>query len=387
MSYDIFAPDFAARRDEILDRLLEDAPVHWHPAGTSPREPGGFWTVARYADVLAVKRDPETFSNFETISFGMTPGTFDYEVGFRRLSNNDGDYHDTIRRLCSRCLRPSRLAELTDDLRRKAAEGLDALEAQLRAGETVDLVHGFGYAFPAFAVGRLVGVPEPVLDEFAASTAAGTPPTTDELEAAFEELVQARAAQPADDLTSALVAAAQENDTYLQLDALRYNLIGFYLAGHLTTTHLQAWSVVELDRNEGVRQGIAAHPGAIPGFVEEVLRIDPPVVATFNTVRAPTEVGGQAMQPGEHVYTVYAAANRDPRQFPDPHRFDPERTPNAHFAFTHGAHYCLGASLARLETKLMLEDLLARDLPIAADMGAATLFQNMFVSLPVHLGG
>jgi cytochrome P450 len=383
--YNVWAPDFPARRDEILQGLLEEAPVHWHEAGTMAREPGGFWTVARYEDVLTVKRNPAVFSNFETISFGMTPGTFDYEVGFRRLSNNDGLYHDTIRKLCSLHLRPSMLAEMGAPLATKASAGLDQLEERLRSGDTVDLVRGFAYRYPAFAVGLLLGMPEDALDRMADGYEAGSPPGEADLEEVFSKLVRSRVASPAADLTSELVRAAKADDTFLQLDALMYNLAGFYLAGHLTTTHLQAWSVVELHRHPAVAEELREDPGLIPGFIEETLRLNPPVVSTFNTVRSETGIGGQTMSPGQHVYSIYAAANRDPRQFPDPAKFDVRRSPNSHMSFSHGAHFCLGAPLARLETRVMLEDLLRRNLDIVPDMEAAVLMQNNFASLPIRL--
>ena len=400
-SDNIYSPDFAARRDDILDGLLAGDRVRWFEPIASPEAATrretfsprafsgpdhGYWTVARYDDVLEVKRNPTVFSNSETIVYGMTPGTFEWEIGSRRLSGNDGDYHDVVRRLCGKQMRPSVLRSYVETLRAKARSGLDDFEARVRSGEAVDWVRGFAYMYPVFAVGTLIGLPGDLMDAFAARFDSGSPPSDDELTEAFRDFVAVRARHPGDDMGSDLVRAAKEGSPYLRLEDLHYNLLGFYLAGHLTTTHLMAWVMVELQRHPELRIAMRGDHDLIPGFIEEVLRVDPPVVATFNNVLEDTVLAGRELRAGDHVFSVYAAANRDPRMFADPARFDLARSPNPHLAFSHGTHFCLGAPLARLETRLMLEDLLHRDLPLSVDFEGAAPLQNTFRSLPISLG-
>ncbi|MGE0879083.1 MAG: cytochrome P450 [Acidimicrobiia bacterium] len=396
--FDIFAPDFRARRDDILRALLDEAPVMWHeekrPADESDTSifarrglvghRTGYWTVARHEDVLTVKRHPEIFSNFETTSYGMTPNTFEWEIGHRRLSNNDGAYHDVVRRLCGRQLRPSVLRTFNEALATRAKSGLDRFEERIRSGDTVDWVRNFAYMYPVFAVGILIGMPVEVLDRFADQYATGTPPSDDELETAFREFVADRAKNPQDDMASDLVNAIRDGNEFLTLESLHYVLLGFYLAGHLTTTHLMAWVMVEMQRQPGLTEMLKADRELIPGFVEETLRVDPPVVATFNTVLEDTDmIGGVEMKKGQHVFSVYAAANRDPQVFEHPERFDVTRNPNPHLAFSHGTHFCLGAPMARLETRMLIDDLLSRDLDLHVDVDNAVLGQNFFHTLRI----
>jgi cytochrome P450 len=164
------------------------------------------------------------------------------------------------------------------------------------------------------------------------------------LTASFEE----RRAAPRDDLLSALLAAEEQGDR-LSEEELRSTVVLLFVAGHETTTNLIGNGTAALLRHRDQWDRLVANPMLAAGAVEEALRWDGPVHVTARTATVPMEVGGVAVEPGQGLLTLIAAANRDPARFSEPDRLDITRTDNHHLAFSQGIHYCLGAALARLE--------------------------------------
>jgi cytochrome P450 len=312
----------------------------------------------------------------------------------------EGPDHVRIRRLFSQAFSARRVAALEPAVVRIIDRRLDRL-AELGAGGTpVDLLAEFALPVPSDVVGELLGVPEADRDWFpervrafgaildlgvgvwryqqAADTAA------EELTAYFADLVAQRRAEPRDDLVSAIVRGAGE----IADEELLANLLTMYNGGFVTTTHLIGNGLVLLlDRPHEIER-VLADTARAAGFVQEVLRHEPPTHFSIRWAAADTEVAGVRVPKDSRVLVLLGAANRDPHQFPDPDTFDPGRDQGQPMSFGLGAHYCLGAMLSRIEGQLALPMLLRRfpDLALAGELGERrTLMLRGYETLPVVL--
>ncbi|MBN1094446.1 cytochrome P450 [Blastococcus sp. TML/M2B] len=280
--------------------------------------------------------------------------------------------HTRLRRLVSKAFTPRTVAELTPMVEKLAEDLLDAAVADDR----FEVVGAIAYPLPVTVISRMLGVPEADHVRFAgwsdvlAKSLDDGPMTEhpddarerrhagDEFRAYFTALCAERRADPRDDLLSALVQIEHEGDR-LTTDELLNTAQLLLVAGHETTVNLIANGTLALLRDDELRAQVAADEKTAAGFVEEVLRLDPPVQMTGRTVLEDLEVPGGVVRAGGRVVLLIAAAGRDPRQHPDPLRMDPTRT-SPHLAFSIGAHYCLGAPLARLEGRVALQALARR---------------------------
>jgi cytochrome P450 len=175
----------------------------------------------------------------------------------------------------------------------------------------------------------------------------------------FNTLFEARRAEPRDDLVSGLLAVEESGDVLTE-EELRSIVLLLFLAGHETTMNLIGNGLFAFMQHRGQWDRLVADRSLAPSAVEELLRYDGPVHVTGRVATEDLEVGGQLFTKGTQVVTLLAAANRDPKRFPDPDRLDIGRTDNQHLAFSHGIHYCLGAALARLEGQVVFDTLAAR---------------------------
>jgi pimeloyl-[acyl-carrier protein] synthase len=176
----------------------------------------------------------------------------------------------------------------------------------------------------------------------------------------LERLMEAKRRAPGADLMSALVGA-QESGRAMEPESLITMIETLFAAGHATTRNLVANGLLALLSNPGEHRKLRENPTLVASAVEEMLRYDPPTQAPSPQVAtADTEIGGRTVRKGEMVSVLFGAANRDPARFEDPDRFDIERADNEHLAFSHGIHYCLGASLARLEAQIAIGAIVAR---------------------------
>jgi cytochrome P450 len=314
----------------------------------------GYFIATSYDAVDAVLRDP---------AFGVTDdGIFD---GGSLLSSNPPD-HTRMRRLISGAFTARRVGGLHDAVTRLTTDLIDTMRAK---GNSADLMTDFAYRLPVNVICELLGVPEkdrewfrPVARDYTAILEATI--TDEELAFAteagdlirkyFDHLVRVRRADPAGDLISALA----DSDALSEGELLS-NLALLLVAGFETTTSLIG---------NGVRI-LFEHPGHLPqaaenatAYVEEFLRYDSPVQLTSRVALAPTTVLGQRVQAGAFVLALIGSANRDPARFADPDRFDPSRPNNTALSFGAGAHFCLGAALARLEARIAFP-LLLQHLP------------------------
>ncbi|MBQ1069884.1 cytochrome P450 [Micromonospora sp. D75] len=341
-----------------------------------------FFVVTGYAEADAILRDARFGVLDDALRDQFMPGWREspaiLSISRSMLRTNPPD-HSRMRRLAAGAFTPRRIAAMHDVVRAQADELVDAM---LAAEGPVDFMAGFAYPLPVGVICALLGVPaadRPLFRRWATDlTGVLEPEITEEelavadrgaseLRAYFTELVAARRRAPADDLTSALVQAHDGGDR-LSGDELLANLIVLLVAGFETTTNLLGNGLVALLEHPRAAATLAEHPEFAPGYVDELLRYDSPVQLTSRMSTAPARYGDVDLPPESWVIVMLGAANRDPRRYPEPARFDPWR-PQVHpLSFGAGPHYCLGAALARLEAQVAFP-LLLRRLPGLAVAG------------------
>lgn len=353
--------------------LRERDPVH--------RMPDGSVFLTRYADIVAVYKDPKTFSSDKHEEFGPKYGLGSplFEHHTTSLVFNDPPLHTRVRRLIGGALTPRHIDAMEAGLVRLVDGLLDALAA--REGP-VDLIESFAAAIPVEIIGNLLGVPhgergalrdwslailgalEPRLGP--GMQARGDAAVTDML-GYLQGLVSERAAAPGDPETDVLtrliqgeVGAAGGPGERLLAKELLHNCIFLLNAGHETTTNLIGNGLKCLLDAPEQKARLIAEPGLIKTAVEEFLRIESSNQLGNRITTCATDIAGVALAPRTQVTLCIGAANRDPAQFPDPDRLDIARAPNRHVAFGSGIHQCVGMGLGRLEARIAVGRFLAR---------------------------
>lgn len=361
-------------------------------------EPSGCWVVSRYADVLHVLRHPEDFSSaamqqVPLARFGQ--GSVGAGIGFagadaarlvelmsqlpislpemmasRSLVATDPPAHAPMRSLVNRGFTPRRIAALEPRIREIARAALDAVEAK---GE-LELVHDFASPLPVTVIAELLGIePERHADfkrwsdcivSGVSGGAIGLRPET--LLAAFQEMseyimsvIEARRRAPREDLITAITHAEIGETPLTPAEVLMFTML-LLLAGNETTTNLLGNTLVALLAHPAELERVQKNPALIPSLVEEMLRYDGPVQLLFRGATRDVELAGVRIPAGATVMPLVGSANRDDAQFPAADRLDVTRETAGHLGFGFGIHFCLGASLARLEARVALEELLAR---------------------------
>jgi cytochrome P450 len=365
---DAFADGFP---HDVFVRHRREAPVYWHEPTEHTPDGEGFWSVATYAETLDVIRDPVTYSS-ERGGARRYGGTMlqDMPVAGVILNMMDDPRHNRIRRLVSGGLTPRTLKRLEDDLRRRSVLLLEA------AGEegTVDFLEAVAAELPMQAICILLGVPEEdrhllfecvdhIFDIRRDREPAAMGAAMQRMGAYGKDLIAAkRAAPPTDDMLSIVVHASLADEDPPQLtDA---ELDGFFTllfaAGADTTRNAIAGGVLALVEHPEQLADLRAEPALVPTAVEEVLRWTTPAPSKRRTATVDTELAGHRVRAGDKVLYWEASANRDEAVFERSMEFDVGREPNPHLAFGHGIHFCLGAGLARLEMRVLFEELLPR---------------------------
>jgi hypothetical protein len=366
----------------LYARLREEDPVH--------RAPGGYWVLSRFAHVWDAARDTTTFSSAQGLTFTNEVA----ELGLApTIVMMDPPDHTRYRRLVNRGFTPRHVEELEPDLRRFVAARL----AALREAGSGDFVAALGAPTPNWVVAAYLGVPESERSQFGRWTAeivsagAGGHPmgaanALAELYGYFTELVERRRRAPGDDLVSILVRADDEGAGIGLEGILGYAFV-MIAGGNDTTTGLLAGAVDLLTRHPDQRARLLDDPGLVPGAVEELLRLTSPVQGLCRVATADAEVDGQRVAEGDRVLLLYASANRDPAEFgTDADTLDVGRHIERMLTFSTGAHFCLGAAAARLQGRVVLEELLRACPCFAADGDAGTFadgaFTRRYASLP-----
>jgi cytochrome P450 len=348
--------------------------------------------VSRYDDVMFVLRNPEIFSSRAMFTFLMNNGSdgappltlgmlgflarFVFQVrmnpfGYltaRNLIAEDGESHTTMRGIVNRGFTPRRIAAWEG----KAQALVDAAMAKLRRGEEFDLIEDLAVPLPVTIISEMLGV-EPARQRdfkrwsdtliFAIAGPGRADPFQKRIVDTFMQLLsylkritRERKRRPADDLISLLVSE-QEGEVALSTREVVQFVMLLLVAGNETTTNLIGNATGALLDHPGELARLAADPSLIPGALEEALRFDSPIQVVFRTATQDVELAGVKIPKGAYVAPLLGSANRDERRFPDPDRFDIARNPQGHVGFGFGKHFCLGASLARLEARCAMQAL------------------------------
>jgi cytochrome P450 len=363
--------------------------------------PGGVIVVG-YDAINGVLRDPgfrvSDESSFDK-DFPAWQSNPVFAQGADWILNLNAPRHSRIRSLMARAFTARRIAGLEPAIARMADGLLDAMADRGGDGSAVEFMHDFAYLLPITVICELIGIPEADREGFrpVARDLAGVFEINDlemlpainaaavELLAYFTELAARRRADPRDDLLSDLLAVSASGDGRLTDAELLHNLTLLLVAGFETTTNLLGNGLQVILQNPPAGEAVAA--GSVPAaaFVEEVVRFDSPVQLT-SRVGYDTSVGGVPVSPETGVTTLLGAGNRDPRRFTAPARFDPMRPDAGTLSFGGGAHFCIGAALARLEGIVAFPRLLSRFPKIAAagePTRRDTLVLRGFDALPV----
>lgn len=341
-------PSYARLRDEF-------------PAYHQPRL--RCWVLSRHADVMAALVDHESFCSRLGLTWDTTVAA---DAGvLPMLVTTDPPQHTKLRGLINRGLTPRRVAALADDVRDVVTTHLDVLR---RRGHG-DVVTDFAVPVPTAVIGRFLGVPEADrgrFHEWAVAVVSGTSGAayhadhhraTRDLYAYFTALIEARRSTPLDDLLGALLVAEIDGQRLTATDVLGFcfNLI---VGGIETTTNLLTAGLVLLQEQPEVRDALVATPDRLSAAIEEFLRLETPVQGLCRTTTRSLTRHGVTIPAGDKVLLSFAAANRDERAFVEPERLRLDRDGDAHLAFGYGAHYCIGAALARLMGRVAFAELL-----------------------------
>jgi cytochrome P450 len=365
---DNFAAGFPHDLFEVHRR---EAPVYWHEPTDNTPDGEGFWSVATHAETLAVLRDPETYSS---VTGGERPygGTLlqDLAIAGQVLNMMDDPRHSQIRRLVSSGLTPRMIRRVEDDLRGRALRLLDGLEP----GSPFDFLVEVAAELPMQMICILLGVPEserhwlfeaiePQFD-FGGSRKASVGQMSAEeagnrMYLYGQELIASKRAEPTDDMLSVVANATLDSDGLSDLELyLFFSLL--FSAGAETTRNAVAGGLLALADHPEQLAVLRADPSLLPTAVEEMVRWTSPSPSKRRTATRDVELGGCAIEAGQKVQIWEGSANRDALAFDRPDEFDVTRKPNPHLGFGQGIHYCLGANLARLELRVLFEELLAR---------------------------
>jgi cytochrome P450 len=330
--------------------LREEHPVHY----VASRD---LWVLSRYGDVKAAIKDPDTFIS----GAGIVPSG--YRPERPTLIVLDPPHHTRMRQAVSRAFTPRRVEALAPRIREIARQLAESLP---REGE-VDAFDAFTDPLPLYVIAELLGVDREQRRMFkrcgdAIVYSSGSDPQTlrraqAELTEYLEGVFEARRRQPGADLISVLLASSSDAEALPEQDLLGLCFL-LLVAGTETTTSALGNALLVLDRNLEARERLVADPSRIPSAVEEILRFDSPTHGLSRVLSRDVELHGQRIPAGARIHLLFAAANRDPRVFRRPGHFDVDRDPNQHLAFGFGIHFCLGASLARMELRMGLEEFL-----------------------------
>ncbi|MEU2040732.1 cytochrome P450 family protein [Nocardia niwae] len=366
--------DFFRTPHDFYQQLRAEGPVHRIHLRTGVRA----WLVVDYDAAKEVLRHPDVRKDPHTpvgarARRSAAGGSGVMAVNQRlshHLLNADPPRHSRLRKLVTPAFAPARMEALAPRIEAIADSLLNGIDRTERA-EPVDLLAEYAFPLPITVICELLGVPvqdrarfrewSAAVVDTPMSTPEGMRTATDAIVSYFDGLVARRRAQGlGEDLISQLLLVTEEGDR-LNHDELISMAFLILVAGHETTVNLIGNTVLELLADPARYQALRDDPTGVTSLVEEMLRYNGPVnVATLRYTTAPVRVGGSLIPEGELVLVSVASANRDERHFTAPATFDPEGGANGHLAFGHGIHFCLGAGLARLETRIALTRLIRR---------------------------
>ncbi len=374
---------------ELYTRLRDEAPAYWNPELR-------FWVLSRFDDVLEGFRDHETFSSAGGISLENRRPIGRANAGFDTMIEIDPPEHTAYRKLVNRVFTTRKVAGMEDEIRRIVDGYLDRV---LPSG-ACDLVDDITGPFPMDVISALLGIPEADraqlrshADQILIREDGKMSIPQASLDGIFGLLdyfiadLPKRTPGDGSGIISDLLGLEVDGRSLTQEELLGFCVL-FVIAGHETTTKMVANSVELLSRHPWQRQALVDDPGLVPGAVEEVLRFHNSTQYMHRTLTRDIERHGQAMRSGESVLLHIGAANHDPLEYGDTaEQFDIFRRPERVLSFGYGAHFCLGAALARMEGKVALEQIHARLPDYEVDHDAKVRFHSSnvtgWVSLPL----
>jgi cholest-4-en-3-one 26-monooxygenase len=383
----------------LFKEMRSKCPVHWSAEITEYPGEAGFHSVTRADEVRQVSMDWQTFSSELGGITALTDAIMPLEMQRGMFIAQDPPKHDRLKALFQRGFTPKRISEHEEEIRQIVRDRLDAVAG----ADVVNLVDEVAQPVVARVIGSFMGI-DPEDDAIWArlmnSTLGGSDPDLQpeginaimerdipEIFERCQKLIDARRENPTDDLTTVLVNAEVEGSKLEDWEIV----MGFFLlmaAGNDSTKATYCSTVKALIENPDERQKLIDDPSLVASAVEEALRMFPAFAHFRRTATKDTELAGTPIAEGEKVVMWYVSSNRDETRYEDPDRFDVERNPE-HQAFgAGGRHFCLGAALARLELKILLEETLARypNLELAGDpQYVESPFLNQLKKLPVRL--
>jgi len=371
------------RLDNAFSWLRREAPL----ALLQPDSHNPFWAVTRFADIQAIERQNNLFlSGVRSVAVAtaeLEKEARDKGIPVRTLVQMDNPDHIAYRRLTQEWFSPQNLRKLEIRIREVAKEFGDRMEA---FGGQCDFARDIAFLYPLRIIMEILGVPK--TDESLmlkltqelfsngdrnlkrkdadAGECVQKTETLIEFANYFKEMTEERSKNPRDDLASAIANGRVNGEPIGLLEAMGYYVI-VATAGHDTTANSIAGGLWALGENPDQFQKLKTDPALINNFVEESIRWVTPVRHFMRTAAKDTELAGQKIEKGDWLMLCYLSANRDELQFKDPFKFDIERQPNKHIAFGFGPHVCLGQHLARLEMRILWEELLPRLKSVALD--------------------
>jgi len=360
---------------EWFTRLRREAPVAWHEM---PDGQEAFWAVTRYDDVVTVNRDNELFSSNRRAVYMWDLEADELEQQRMMMLNMDPPLHTRYRRLVNKGFTPRMVSELEDTLKQRTKTIIDRVADR---GEC-DFVVDAAAELPLQAIADILGVPQEdrhkMFDWSNRMIGADDPEygvseeeaqaASMELYAYANQLAAQRRGHPGQDLISVLADAEVEGERLTELELDLFFLL-LTVAGNETTRNLISHGLLFLLDQPEQLERLRKDRELLPTAVDEMLRYASPVMHFRRTATRDFELRGQQIEEGDKVVVFYISANRDEDVFDDPMRFDITRSPNEHVAFGGGGpHFCLGANLARLEIKVMFDEVLDRlhDLELTA---------------------
>ena len=363
--------------------MRENAPVYWDPKGE-------VWGITKYEDVLAIEKDPQTYSSFKAPRPHGDP--------LPMMISMDDPLHTRRRKLVNKGFTPRRVRDHEQTIRRLCTEIIDRVAEK----GSCDFVWDIAAPLPLLLIADMLGFPPESYDDLLKWSDDMMRGTTVNDEAAmqlahmagfaFREfqlgvIADRRSKPPQDDLVSILCYAEVDGERLDDESIIQESLL-ILIGGDETTRHVITDGMIALLEHPDQKDLLTADPELINNGVEELLRWVTPIKNMARTVMRDHELRGQTLHEGDQVMLMYPAANRDPEIWENPDTFDVTRNPNPHLAFGFGPHFCLGASLARIELKVMFSELLRRvpDLHLAgpAEPRRASNFISGPESMPVE---
>ncbi len=342
-------------------KMRESTPVSYD-------EKNKIWTLFRYEDVLRVTSDYSTFSSEQVVNSEQgletlrREGISDEDMPTQSILSLDPPRHRQLRSLVSQAFTPRSIALLTPRITQIAHEYLDKVASTGK----MDIIQDLSYPLPVIVIAELLGVPAEDRAQFNRWSDGLINPAPDavnsvvvEMNRYFRPIIAERRSDPREDLISGLVAAEVDGEKLTERELLSFCVI-LLVAGNVTTTNLIGNAILCFDEYPEAMDQIREDLSLLPVAIEEVLRYRSPVQMLVRAAASDTVIGGKEIKRGQFVVPYLGSANRDEAQFPEPDTFDIRRAPNRHVAFGHGIHFCIGAPLARLETRIAFEVLLTR---------------------------